>query len=174
MNTEKTNLADRLKTVASQVGGGAALSRATGIIYSTLQGYLAGKYEPRVSEIVSIATATGVNLEWLLTGNGEMTPNNGGDEQENTDKSMGDSRSQSGLPEWGNPSATTMQAIAVILYQLLREKKLYQEFDAATFDKVLDLSYGIHMERVDEALAAGLEPPKPEIDRYRKIINRPK
>ena len=43
----------------------------TGIAYRTLQGYVGGEREPNAEGMTSIAKA-GVNLNWLVSGEGEM------------------------------------------------------------------------------------------------------
>ena len=43
----------------------------TGIAYRTLQGYVGGEREPNAEGMIAIAKA-GVNLNWLVSGEGEM------------------------------------------------------------------------------------------------------
>lgn len=43
----------------------------TGIAYRTLQGYVGGEREPNAEGMAAIAKA-GVNLNWLVSGEGEM------------------------------------------------------------------------------------------------------
>ena len=43
----------------------------TGIAYRTLQGYVGGEREPNTEGMTAIARA-GVNLNWLVSGEGEM------------------------------------------------------------------------------------------------------
>ncbi|OOF87883.1 transcriptional regulator [Rodentibacter ratti] len=43
----------------------------TGIAYRTLQGYIGGEREPNAEGMTGIARA-GVNLNWLVSGEGEM------------------------------------------------------------------------------------------------------
>lgn len=43
----------------------------TGIAYRTLQGYIGGEREPNAEGMTAIAKA-GVNLNWLVSGEGEM------------------------------------------------------------------------------------------------------
>ncbi len=47
-------------------------SEKTGIPYRTLQNYLLGLREPTVSNLTKIATHLGININWLLTGEGEL------------------------------------------------------------------------------------------------------
>jgi transcriptional regulator with XRE-family HTH domain len=47
-------------------------SKATGIPYRTLQEYLYGKSLPGSENLIKIYTKFSVNLNWLLTGEGEM------------------------------------------------------------------------------------------------------
>lgn len=46
-------------------------SEQTGIAYRTLQGYIGGEREPNAEGMTGIAKA-GVNLNWLVSGKGEM------------------------------------------------------------------------------------------------------
>ncbi|OOF35771.1 helix-turn-helix domain-containing protein [Rodentibacter heidelbergensis] len=46
----------------------------TGIAYRTLQGYIGGEREPNAEGMTGIAKA-GVNLNWLVSGEGEMFQN---------------------------------------------------------------------------------------------------
>lgn len=48
------------------------VSEITGISYSTLQNYLRGVREPNVEILIKFSIHLGINLNWLLTGQGEM------------------------------------------------------------------------------------------------------
>ena len=63
-------LPGRLRDCAKRVGGATKLSRITGVRPRTLQNYLDGKREPRVSTLVAVAKAAGVEVTWLATGEG--------------------------------------------------------------------------------------------------------
>ena len=67
-------IAGRLRDLAEQAGSISALSRSCDMPQSTLSGYVNGAREPRASDLVTIARATGVNIEWLATGEGPMRP----------------------------------------------------------------------------------------------------
>lgn len=67
-------LAERIRACANTVGNGEELSRRTGIPRSTLESYLTGDSEPKVSRLVAIAQAAQANIGWLATGEGEMSP----------------------------------------------------------------------------------------------------
>ncbi len=47
-------------------------SRKTGIPYPTLQHYLSGRSEPGTENLQKIVIKFDINLNWLLTGEGEM------------------------------------------------------------------------------------------------------
>lgn len=53
-----------------------AFSDLTGIPYSTCQSYLSGTREPGMEVLTIICLQLYVNLNWLLTGQGEMFINN--------------------------------------------------------------------------------------------------
>ncbi|KPA90634.1 putative transcriptional regulator [Pseudomonas asplenii] len=61
-------LGERIRTCAGRAGSGEELSRRTGIPRSTLESYLNGESEPKVSRLVSIAHAVEADIEWLATG----------------------------------------------------------------------------------------------------------
>lgn len=48
------------------------VSEITGISYSTLQNYLRGVREPNVEILTKFSIHLNINLNWLLTGQGEM------------------------------------------------------------------------------------------------------
>lgn len=64
MNFFSTVLRDKNMTVAQ-------VSRMTGIPQSTLFDFKAGRNTPRAASLNAIAQATGVTVEYLLTGEGE-------------------------------------------------------------------------------------------------------
>lgn len=61
-------LIDRLRECAKLAGSGTALSQKTGISRSTLETYLSGQSEPRLSTLRQIADAAGVSIAWLASG----------------------------------------------------------------------------------------------------------
>ena len=63
-------LSDRIRICAEKVGSGDELSRRTGIPRRTLENYLAGDTEPKVSSISKISEASDVDAGWLVTGYG--------------------------------------------------------------------------------------------------------
>lgn len=74
----KENFTDRIRKVASLVGGQAELSRKTGISTVTIGSYVTGKSDPSRERLVAMARAAGVSVGWLAAGEGAMQP--GGDE----------------------------------------------------------------------------------------------
>lgn len=52
-------------------GRAADVARRSGVSYNSLQKYLDGR-QPRPAVLVALAKATGVRIEWLLTGEGLM------------------------------------------------------------------------------------------------------
>lgn len=66
-------LKDRLKILINILGLNLKdFSRKTGIPYPTLQDYLAGKIKPGSDNLEKISMVFHVNLNWLLTGKGEV------------------------------------------------------------------------------------------------------
>jgi len=62
----------RIKFVADKIGGVEALAIATGVKRTTMFNYVSGNTEPKVSVVIEIAKATGVSVEWLMIGRGDM------------------------------------------------------------------------------------------------------
>lgn len=65
---------DRLAIAVEMSGGVGNLARAAKISSRMLGKYLAGDSDPSRSRLISIATAAGVQLQWLATGEGPMRP----------------------------------------------------------------------------------------------------
>lgn len=61
----------RLKAAIKAAGGNLEVSRKTGISLSTLNNYLAGR-DMKAAFLVTIARACGVNIAWLVAGDGPM------------------------------------------------------------------------------------------------------
>lgn len=68
----ESTLTGRLRICAKMAGSGDALSAITGIPRRTLENYLSGESEPKITRVVEIADAVGVYVEWLATGRGPM------------------------------------------------------------------------------------------------------
>ncbi len=67
------SIKDRLKILANNLGIKITdFSKKTGIPYRTLQNYFLGERQPSAENLQKIATQLGVNVNWLLTGEGEM------------------------------------------------------------------------------------------------------
>ncbi|VVS92210.1 helix-turn-helix domain-containing protein [Desulfoluna spongiiphila] len=67
------NIVKRLRSVVAHVSNGNArdFARKCDIPYGTLQGYFR-KRLPHAEHLIRMANNVGVNINWLLTGNGEM------------------------------------------------------------------------------------------------------
>lgn len=64
---------DRLKILINKLGLKIVdFSRKTGIPYRTLQNYLSGQRSPSTENLQKITAQLGANINWLLTGEGEM------------------------------------------------------------------------------------------------------
>ena len=69
----KNELIERLKKVLKILElNTKKAAELTDIPYRTLQNYLLNLREPTVTNLVKIATRLGINLHWLLTGEGSM------------------------------------------------------------------------------------------------------
>lgn len=72
MNYETGNLPSRIRICAGLAGNGEILAKEAAINRRTLETYISGQAEPKISKIVAIAKAVGVSIDWLATGEGEM------------------------------------------------------------------------------------------------------
>lgn len=70
-NSEATERSLRLKQAVTEAGGRAKVARLSGIQLGTLNRYLAGR-DIGTAFLVPLADATGVRLEWLVSGRGPM------------------------------------------------------------------------------------------------------
>jgi transcriptional regulator with XRE-family HTH domain len=68
-----TNFPERLRRLTAEFGSRYALAKLSGVPASTLQSYEAGS-KPGIEALTRLATAANVDLNWLLTGKGEMRP----------------------------------------------------------------------------------------------------
>jgi len=67
------DFARRLRQVISEFGSRYALAKASGIPQSTLQSYAAGS-KPGTDVLVGLARVANLDLNWLLTGQGQIRP----------------------------------------------------------------------------------------------------
>lgn len=58
----------RLRIIVNQVGSIAALAKKTGISSRQISFYLAGTNNPSSERLTAMATAAGVSVQWLMTG----------------------------------------------------------------------------------------------------------
>ncbi|SMH32017.1 helix-turn-helix domain-containing protein [Azospirillum agricola] len=68
----ETTFGSRLRDALAESGMSlAALSDRAQLVYSSVQNYASDKQNPGAEALAKIARATGINLHWLLTGEGE-------------------------------------------------------------------------------------------------------
>jgi len=70
---DSTDFPERLRQLVAEFGSRYALAKLSGVPASTLQSYEAGS-KPGIEALTSLATAANVDLNWLVTGKGEMRP----------------------------------------------------------------------------------------------------
>ena len=61
-------LTQRLRTCSKIAGSGEALAKRASIPRRTLETYLSGRAEPKISRLIAIANAVNVSIDWLATG----------------------------------------------------------------------------------------------------------
>lgn len=64
----------RLRVCSKIAGSGEALAKRAAIPRRTLETYLSGRAEPKVSRLVAIADAVNVSVDWLATGSVPLDP----------------------------------------------------------------------------------------------------
>lgn len=69
----------RIALAVTLAGGNTVVHEKTGLSASALSKWRTGKSEPTRPNLIKIAEASGVRLEWLMTGNGPIRPNENGD-----------------------------------------------------------------------------------------------
>jgi transcriptional regulator with XRE-family HTH domain len=67
------NFGERLRLLAKEFGSRYALAKSSGIPASTLQSYEGGA-KPGMEALLTLARVANVDLNWLMTGKGEMRP----------------------------------------------------------------------------------------------------
>ena len=67
------SFSERLKRITKEFGSRYALAKASGIPASTLQSYEAGS-KPGMDALATLARVANVDINWLLSGKGEMRP----------------------------------------------------------------------------------------------------
>jgi transcriptional regulator with XRE-family HTH domain len=73
MNSENSkDFPSRVDIAVKKAGGPAALKKNTGISVKAIWTYTRGKSDPSTQNILAIAKAANVELEWLISGKGPM------------------------------------------------------------------------------------------------------
>jgi phage repressor protein C with HTH and peptisase S24 domain len=67
-------LRDRLKIIVDQFGSNSAFARHIGVAETTIRRWINGSVEPKHHSLVGVAAAANVSIEWLMSGKGEMRP----------------------------------------------------------------------------------------------------
>lgn len=70
-----TGFSDRLKEVIGNKSG-RAFAKEVGISYSTLHNYLTNVSSPTLDNLIALSNATGVDMKWLATGEGQIESRN--------------------------------------------------------------------------------------------------
>lgn len=70
---ENEVFSSRLKLAVKDAGGAEFVAAQTGIPRRTLETYLSGQTEPKLSKIIALATCCSVDIQWLMLGVGAST-----------------------------------------------------------------------------------------------------
>ncbi len=120
------DLAARIRRCAEIAGSGDELARITAIPRRTLEYYLTGQSEPKVSRCVEIAKAVGVDVGWLVSGEGEERPLPPVPHQDNLDSDryalipLYDARCSAGHGSW-NEGCRVLTHLAFTRYSLRKK-----------------------------------------------------
>ncbi|MBF0454984.1 MAG: helix-turn-helix domain-containing protein [Magnetococcales bacterium] len=82
MIDNKSEISERFRLIFGERGAPDAISEKVGVPARTLLNYLNGKSEPKASVAAALAKEAGVNVEWLITGEGPMQPGEKTDQAE--------------------------------------------------------------------------------------------
>lgn len=63
---------ERVKKLAGQLGGAQVLADKSGLSRRTIGSYMAGDTDPKRADLVALANAAGVGVEWLAVGTGAV------------------------------------------------------------------------------------------------------
>ncbi|MDD2870117.1 helix-turn-helix domain-containing protein [Neomegalonema sp.] len=66
--------AQRIEQISKMVGGPGELARKSGLSRRVIDKYIAAGSDPSRQRLISLATAAGVSVQWLATGEGERIP----------------------------------------------------------------------------------------------------
>lgn len=101
--------AERLRQAIRAAGGNTAIAHRSGVPKSTIDGYLQGG-EMKVGNAIALAGATGVRLDWLVTGEGPMR-------EEEAAEAPGDLQERGGgyLPVPGPPDEWDVASLTAAL-----------------------------------------------------------
>jgi transcriptional regulator with XRE-family HTH domain len=130
MNPDQIPLAERLEELGKGVGSVSQLARLCQINQRTMAGYVSGGYEPRASDLLKIAKATNVNVEWLLTGDGPKSGETATPaKQENTTN-----------PDIADEINRELWMIAIeMMYEIALKEKLVKYFEPAGFARIVNI-----------------------------------
>lgn len=73
MNMNSKTFGQRIKQIANEVGGNAELSKITNLSATIISRYISGKAEPTLHNLIAIAQAGNVDINWLALGLKEPT-----------------------------------------------------------------------------------------------------
>lgn len=73
MNMNSKTFGQRIKQIANEVGGNAELSKITNLSATIISRYISGKAEPTLHNLIAIAQAGNVDINWLALGMKEPT-----------------------------------------------------------------------------------------------------
>lgn len=116
-------LAERIRLCADLAGSGDELARLTAIPRRTLEYYLTGQSEPKVTRCVEIANAVGVDIGWLASGIGDKIRGRAS-QQQLDDKyayvPLYDAKCSAGYGAWSE-GAKILTLLAFTVYSLRKQ-----------------------------------------------------
>ncbi|AXR09973.1 XRE family transcriptional regulator [Pseudomonas aeruginosa] len=121
-NDIRAGIAARLKKCASIAGSGDELARLSGVPRRTLEYYLTAERDVKSPQLLALARAVGVSLDWLIAGEEVVAPQAPelADDGTYAYIPLYDSRCSSGHGAW-NERAQILTHLAFTLYSLHRK-----------------------------------------------------
>ncbi len=103
---------DRVKKLAEHVGGPAELAKRSTLSRRTIGAYMSGETDPKRADLLKLASAGDVSLEWLAAGRGEMldaAANAGARLRYYSDELRGEPRTAARAPSNSDQAITDVQ-----------------------------------------------------------------
>ena len=122
----------RLQTVLKELPGTIdEIAKGLGVSHATLYKYLSGKTKPNADFLAQLKSQTGVNLNWLITGQGEKYGDSNQDDlNQSLLRAVVDSISEYCLNAKSSPSPQEQSALIISIYSMMLKEKRKADFSS--------------------------------------------